>query len=75
MKDKVWVFMDNWKTGRRSQKLDQQMSGPYKIIAKEGHSFRLELPDSIRVHPIFPAEKLRKAATDPFPGQIVDPPP
>jgi Chromo (CHRromatin Organisation MOdifier) domain len=34
-----------------------------------GHSFRLKLPESIKVHPVFHAEKLRKAPENPLPGQ------
>jgi hypothetical protein len=67
--DKVWVSAKTWKTSRPSKKLDYQQAGPYKIVAKEGHSFRLELPPNIKVHPVFHASKLRKDPDDPLPGQ------
>ena len=67
--DKVWVSTKGWRTERLSKKLDYQQAGPYKIIAQEGHSFRLELPPNIKVHPIFYASKLRKDSDDPMPGQ------
>ena len=34
-----------------------------------GHSYKLQLPDSVKVHPVFHAEYLRKAPKDPLPGQ------
>ena len=67
--DKVWVFTKYWKTDRPSRKLADQMSGPYKIIEQIGHSFKLQLPDSIKVHPVFHADRLRKDPDNPLPGQ------
>jgi transposase InsO family protein len=71
--DKVMVTTKHWNTGRPSRKLGEQAAGPYPIIEKVGHAYRVQLPDSIKVHPIFAPEKLRRAAsTDPLPGQIED---
>ena len=75
VKDKVWVSTKNWKTDRPSRKLSDQNAGPFEIIKKEGHSFRLKLPDSIKVHPVFHADQLRLAAKDPLPGQSNPEPP
>ena len=50
------------------------MAGPYKILEKVRHSYRLNLPQSIRVHLVFSLDKLRKASNDPLLGQHNDPP-
>jgi transposase InsO family protein len=67
--DKVWVSTKHWKSDRPSQKLANQIEGPYEILEQIGHSYKLKLPASMKIHPVFHAEKLRKDAGDPLPGQ------
>jgi hypothetical protein len=74
VKDKVWLTTKTWDTDRPSKKLSNQREGPYEVVAKKGHSYELALPESIKIHPVHPPERLRKAADDPLPGQINDPP-
>jgi RNase H-like domain found in reverse transcriptase/Reverse transcriptase (RNA-dependent DNA polymerase)/Integrase zinc binding domain/Integrase core domain/Retroviral aspartyl protease len=73
--DKVWISTKNIKTERPSRKLDHQQMGPYEILRKEGYSYRVKLPDSMNVHPVFAPGLLRKAADNPLPGQVNEPPP
>jgi len=73
--DKVWVTTKYWKNDRPSRKLANQMEGPYEILEQVGHSFRLKLPESMKIHPVFHAEKLRKDHGNPLPGQSNPEPP
>jgi hypothetical protein len=71
--DQVYVSTRNWKTDRPSKKLDHQMVGPYPIIAQEGHSFRVQLPKSMKIHPVFSPSLLRKDKSNPLSGQMHEP--
>lgn len=74
--DMVSITTRNWKLDRPSRKLSDQSSGPYNILAKGGYAYRLDLPDSVKVKPVFFPDKLRRAVkSDPLTGQIADPPP
>ena len=71
--DNVMVSTKRWDTGRPSKKLDHQAAGPFPIVDKVGHAYRLRLDDGINVHPVFAPEKLRRASSsEPLPGQILD---
>ena len=51
------------------------MAGPWEVLAKEGHSYRIKLPESMKIHPVFPTEYLRRDPGNPLPGQKNAPPP
>jgi Chromo (CHRromatin Organisation MOdifier) domain len=57
-----------------SRKLNYQIAGPYKILKKIGNLYKVKLLNSVKVHSVFSLDKLRKAATDPLPGQVNPPP-
>jgi hypothetical protein len=60
--------------GYPSWKLAKQLVGPYTIIEKVGNAYWIDLLESIKVHPIFHPEKLRKAlSSEPLEGQILIP--
>src|SRR6266702_60915 len=50
------------------------MVRPYKVFEKIGNSYKIKLPDSIKVYLVFLLDKLRKAVTDPLPRQRNKPP-
>jgi hypothetical protein len=60
--------------GCPSWKLAEQSVGPYTIIEKVGNAYWIDLPESVKVHPVFYPEKLRKASSsEPLEGQILIP--
>lgn len=74
--DYVWLNYRNIKSLRPCRKLEFKKGGPFKIIKRVGkYAFKLELPNSVRIHPVFHTSLLSPVAIDPLPGQITKPPP
>ena len=71
--DYVWLNTKYQNTTRLSLKLDNNNTGPFKIITKKGHSFQLRLPDSMKINLVILLDKLRKSARDPLLGQVNKP--
>jgi hypothetical protein len=51
------------------------MEGPYEILEQVDHSFKLRLPDSMKIHSVFHVEKLQKDPSNPLSGQANPEPP
>ena len=49
------------------------MAGPFPIVEQVGHSYRLDLSQSMQIHNIFSPDKLRLAANNSLSDQIVEP--
>ena len=74
--DEVWLLSRNIRTQRPSRKLDFKRLGRFKILERIGtHAYKLDLPPTMKVHPVFHVSLLEPVATDPLPGQVVPPPP
>lgn len=74
--DKVWLSTRNLLTKRPSKKLDWKQIGPYAISrVVSPYAYELNLPASMKVHPVFHVSLLSPAAEDPVPGQSQPPPP
>jgi hypothetical protein len=76
--DRVWLRWKHVKTTRPSGKLDYKLIGPHTILERVGsRAYKLDLPPSIQLHPVFHISLLEPAEPDsePIPGHIEPPPP
>ena len=68
--DEVWLLRRDVKTTQPSAKLDFKRLGKFKIIKKvSSHTYKLELPVTMKIHPVFHISLLEPTALDPLPGQ------
>nr|XP_031857102.1 uncharacterized protein CI109_007532 [Kwoniella shandongensis]KAA5524173.1 hypothetical protein CI109_007532 [Kwoniella shandongensis] len=73
--DQVLLNVRNMTTKRPMKKLDIKWSGPYTVSEVIGdRACRLELPDTMRVHPVFNVILLRHFTPPQLPGQSYEPP-
>ena len=63
--DKVWLLRRHIKTTRPSEKLDHRKLGPF-VIEKVLNpvAFKLKLPSTMRIHPVFHISLLERAVED-----------
>jgi transposase InsO family protein len=67
--DLVYLATKNLKNHQPSRKLAKQWTGPFRILERIGHAYRLELPEGSRIHDVFSPDVLSKDPNDPLPGQ------
>jgi hypothetical protein len=44
------------------------MASPFEVLEQIGYSYKLKLPELIKVHPVFYIEKLHKYSNNPLLG-------
>ena len=73
---KVWLSRRHVGSTRPSSKLDVRRLGLFPVIGQIGtSSYRLELPSSLKIHPVFHVSLLEPHNPNTFPGRVVAPPP
>jgi hypothetical protein len=74
--DQVWLEGKDIQTDRPSKKLDDRRYGPYQITKKVGpNAYQLNLPSTMKVHPVFNTVRLRPYHKDTIPGRVAPPRP
>lgn len=72
--DKVWLDARNLRTARPSHKLDYKRVGPFPILEKiNSRAYRLKIPKTMKIHPVFHVDLLEKYRPDPIPGRTPRP--
>ncbi|QRW15592.1 Retrotransposable element Tf2 protein [Rhizoctonia solani] len=63
---KVWLSHQNKSTNRPSIKLSHKKLGPYLVVERIGsHAYKLQLPHTMHIHPVFHVNLLTKFHPDP----------
>ncbi|QRW08767.1 Transposon Tf2-1 polyprotein [Ceratobasidium sp. AG-Ba] len=74
--DQVWLDNRNIQSQRPARKLAAKRIGPFKVLAKIGkQAFKLELPHTLKIHPVFPVALLSLKRNDPYERDPPQPPP
>ncbi|KAH0609980.1 uncharacterized protein H6S33_012526 [Morchella sextelata] len=74
--DKVFLSTRHILTKRPSKKFDWKRIGSYSVKwIINPYAYELELPRSMKIHPVFHVSLLSPEANDPLPGQQQLPPP
>ena len=74
--EKVWLLRRNLKTRRPSDKLDYRRLGPFPVVKQINKvAYRLELPTSMKIHPVFHVSLLEPYKESTLPGRVQEPPP
>jgi hypothetical protein len=69
IEDKIWLLRRNLKTNRLCDKLDFCHLGPFLVVKQINDvAFRLELPPSMKIHPIFHVFLLEAYKESSIPG-------
>ena len=72
----MWLLSSHINTQHLNKKLDWKCFGPYPIIEKIGTQvYRLQLPSSMKIHPVFHVSLLDQYTENDIPGHIQPPPP
>ena len=74
--DQVWLLSRNVSTERPSKKLDYKRLGPFPILETlSDRVCRLDLPHTLRIHPVFHVSLLEPYVENQFPNRTQPPPP
>jgi hypothetical protein len=69
--DKVWLLRRNLKTSHLCNKLDFRRLGPFSVFKQINDvAFRLELPPSMKIHPVFHVSLLEPYKGSSIPGRF-----
>src|ERR1700677_125096 len=72
--DKVYIDVSDYTTDRPSKKFSDKRIGPYLILEViNDNAFKLKLPSSMKIHPVFTRSKLQLYSPPTIPGQSITP--